>query len=317
MARPVQLRRRRRQYRGDHPGRRRKRLLEFLRHERGDGDIISAGTQDGQPVPTDGFINDTFDFIAFAETENGENIRAQFNKTRMVKLPDSAPDVSGKRYRLMLLSVTLDGMGNGSSDIETINSQFNSYVNLTSNTADALRQAMDTFWRNGYAATSLTDLLEATGLSKSSLYGTFGGKHELFVKAFDAYRKERALSMRRILENGSARQAIERFFRGIATDVEDGTPSRGCMSINPAVEMAPRDDGIRTRVLHDFELMEEALTGTIERGQAEGSIPPGKRARDLARLLVLAFPGLQVQVRAGADRAQLDDTLNLLLSSLD
>jgi hypothetical protein len=103
-----------------------------------DGDIISAGTEDGQPVPTDGFINDTFDFIAFAETENNENIWAQFNKTLMVKLPDSAPDVSGKRYRMMLLSVALDGVGNGSSDIEMINSQFNSYVNLTSNTAGTL-----------------------------------------------------------------------------------------------------------------------------------------------------------------------------------
>ena len=103
-----------------------------------DGDIISAGTEDGQPVPTDGFINDTFDFIAFAETENNENIWAQFNKTLMVKLPDSAPDVSGKRYRLMLLSVALDGVGNGSSDIEMINSQFNSYINLTSNTAGTL-----------------------------------------------------------------------------------------------------------------------------------------------------------------------------------
>lgn len=103
-----------------------------------EGDIISAGTEDGQPVPTDGFINDSFDFIAFAETENNENIWAQFNKTLMVKLPDSAPDVSGKRYRLMLLSVALDGVGNGSSDIEMINSQFNSYVNLTSNTAGTL-----------------------------------------------------------------------------------------------------------------------------------------------------------------------------------
>ena len=103
-----------------------------------DGDIISAGTDDGQPVPADGFVNDTFDFIAFAETENNENIWAQFNKTLMVKLPDSAPDVSGKRYRLMLLSVALDGVGNGSSDIEMINSQFNSYVNLTSNTAGTL-----------------------------------------------------------------------------------------------------------------------------------------------------------------------------------
>ncbi|HIK74805.1 MAG TPA: hypothetical protein EYG00_08925 [Alcanivorax sp.] len=103
-----------------------------------DGDIISAGTDDGQPVPADGFVNDTFDFIAFAETENNENVWAQFNKTLMVKLPESAPDVAGKKYRLMLLSAALEGVGNGSSDIEMINSQFNSYVTLSSNTAGTL-----------------------------------------------------------------------------------------------------------------------------------------------------------------------------------
>lgn len=103
-----------------------------------DGDIISAGTDDGQPVPADGFVNDTFDFIAFAETENNENVWAQFNKTLMVKLPESAPDVAGKKYRLMLLSAALEGVGNGTSDIEMINSQFNSYVTLSSNTAGTL-----------------------------------------------------------------------------------------------------------------------------------------------------------------------------------
>ncbi|ASK21739.1 hypothetical protein [Halomonas sp. N3-2A] len=75
------------------------------------GDIISASQEDGQPVSTDGFINDTFDFIAFAESENDGNIWAQFNKTLMVKLPDSAPNVTGKQYRLMLLSVGLEGAG--------------------------------------------------------------------------------------------------------------------------------------------------------------------------------------------------------------
>lgn len=185
------------------------------------------------------------------------------------------------------------------------------------NATEALHQAMDVFWCKGYEATSLADLLEAMGLSKSSLYAAFGGKRELFVAAFDAYRAERAREMHQILTQGPARQAIERFFRKIVTDAGNGDSSRGCMSINQAVEMAPRDPEIRTRVFQDFALIEDALSQTIERGQAEGSVKSADNARNLARLLVLAFPGLQVMVRAGGDKAKLDDTLNLLLSTLD
>ncbi|MHA6913697.1 TetR/AcrR family transcriptional regulator [Ralstonia pseudosolanacearum] len=183
--------------------------------------------------------------------------------------------------------------------------------------AEALHQAMDVFWRKGYEATSLADLLEAMDLSKSSLYAVFGGKRELFLAAFDAYREERAAEMRQILGQAPARQAIESFFRKIIADAGREDASRGCMSINQAVEMAPHDPEVRARVLQDFALMEKGLTRTIERGQAEGSIKSTDAARNLARLLVLAFPGLQVMVRAGSDRAKLDDTLNLLLSMLD
>lgn len=102
------------------------------------GDIVSAGSEQGQPTATDGFINDSFDFIAFAETENNDTLWAEFNKTLMVKLPESTPDIAGKRYRLMLLSVSLEGAGNGTSDIEMINSRFNSYINLNSATAGTL-----------------------------------------------------------------------------------------------------------------------------------------------------------------------------------
>lgn len=186
------------------------------------------------------------------------------------------------------------------------------------NTTQALRQAMDTFWQKGYDGTSMADLLKAMGLSKSSLYAAFGGKRELFLAAFDAYREERAREMQQILAQGPARDAIEQFFRKIVADAgHSGQPSRGCMSINQAVEMAPRDPDVRARISGDFAGMEELLANAIERGQAEGSIGNTDRARNLARLLVLAFPGLQVMARAGSDRAQLDDTLELLLSTLD
>jgi TetR/AcrR family transcriptional repressor of nem operon len=184
-------------------------------------------------------------------------------------------------------------------------------------TAEALHQAMGVFWRKGYEATSLVDLLEATGLSKSSLYGTFGGKRELFLAAFDAYREERARDMGRVLREGPARQAIETFFRTIIDVAQAAELSRGCMSINQAVELAPHDPEIQGRVEEDFQRIEDALTRTIERGQAEGSVKSTKDARELARLFVVAFPGLQVMMRAGGNKARLDDALRVILSNLD
>lgn len=184
-------------------------------------------------------------------------------------------------------------------------------------TAEALHQAMGVFWRKGYEATSLVDLLEATGLSKSSLYGTFGGKRELFLAAFDAYRKERALDMGQVLNQGPPRQAIETFFRMVIDVAQAAELSRGCMSINQAVELAPHDPDIQGRVEEDFQRIEDGLTRAIERGQAEGSVKSTRDARGLARLFVVAFPGLQVMMRAGGNKARLDDALRVILSNLD
>lgn len=185
------------------------------------------------------------------------------------------------------------------------------------NTEEALHKAMGVFWRRGYEAATLAELLEAMGLSKSSLYGTFGGKRELFLAAFDAYRGERGRDMHRVLNHGPAREAIEQYFRMIVADADAPEFTRGCMSINQAVEMAPDDAEVRDRVTEDFQRMEDLLTEAVTRGQAEGSVATTRSARDLARLFVLAFPGLQVMVRAGRDSDQLDDTLRVLFSSLD
>jgi TetR/AcrR family transcriptional repressor of nem operon len=185
------------------------------------------------------------------------------------------------------------------------------------NTAEALQQAMGVFWRKGYEATSLTDLLAATGLSKSSLYATFGGKRELFIAAFDAYRQARARDAHHVLAQQPPRQAIDTFFQSLFADVNAPEPALGCMSINQAVELAPHDPAVRERVVQDLQSMEEMLTHVIERGQQEGSLNSKRPTRDLARLLVLAFPGLQVMARAGYTRQELDNALQLLLTHLD
>ncbi|RZO10760.1 TetR/AcrR family transcriptional regulator [Pseudomonas moorei] len=184
-------------------------------------------------------------------------------------------------------------------------------------TAEALQKAMGVFWRKGFEATSLMDLLDATGLSKSSLYGTFGSKRELFLNAFDAYREHRLREMFRILRNGSGRQAIETFFRMIVADAESVEFTNGCMSINQAVEMAPHDADIRQRVVNDFGNIGKTLVETIQRGKTDGSIKSNRDAQTLAQFFILGFPGLQVMIRAGCGKTMLEHALNALLSSLD
>lgn len=180
----------------------------------------------------------------------------------------------------------------------------------------AVAQAMRVFWHKGYEATSLSDLLDATGLSKSSLYGTFGNKRELFLAAFDSYRESRAKEMARVLRESPARVALESFFRMVVSDTWT-CHGEGCMSINQAIELSPHDPEVAQRVRTDLQRMEKAFARVIERGQQEGSITTGRQAPDMARVLVVAFPGLQVMVRAGCGQASLNAALQAVLAILD
>jgi TetR/AcrR family transcriptional repressor of nem operon len=177
---------------------------------------------------------------------------------------------------------------------------------------------MRVFWSKGYQSTSLNDILTATGLSKSSLYATFGDKRELFLAAFERYRRERIERLETILKSGQpARQAIEDFFRqGVAASAEVEHPY-GCMTANEAVELAPHDVDVQQLVAKDFRRVEEAFTQAILRGQADGSIASRQEPRSLARFLVVNLQGLQVMARARAERALLDDTVTVMLATLD
>jgi TetR/AcrR family transcriptional regulator, transcriptional repressor for nem operon len=185
-------------------------------------------------------------------------------------------------------------------------------------TAEALRHAMHVFWSKGYEGASLANILQATGLSKSSLYATFGDKRTLFLAAFDAYRSERLEYLNRMLHDGQlARQSIETFFRqGVAHGIHSD-PSYGCMTANEAVELAPHDVDIQRLVAEDFQAVEDVFTQAIQRGQADGSITNRDDSRKLARFLTVSFQGLQVMARAKSDRARLDDTVTVMMAALN
>jgi TetR/AcrR family transcriptional repressor of nem operon len=182
----------------------------------------------------------------------------------------------------------------------------------------ALQHAMQLFWRKGYEATSLADLLKATGLSKSSLYQTFTDKRSLFLAALETYRQDRMQHLREKLNDGRpARESIGIFFSEILRHATDKERPYGCMSCNEAVELGPDDAEVRKLVAADFQAVEDLFADAIQRGQHDGSIRNQESARALARFLTVNLQGLQVMARARVEASRLTDNVKVMLSSLD
>lgn len=164
----------------------------------------------------------------------------------------------------------------------------------------------------------MADLLTATGLSKSSLYDTFGDKRKLFLAALDAYQRFRQAGMQGDLNDGRpGRESIARFFESFTAKTLANQRGFGCMSCNEAVEFGLSDPEVQGIVLADFQAMEDAFAEAVARGQRDGSISKRDSARKLARFLTVHMQGLYVMARAGAGIEQFVDATAVMLSALD
>ena len=162
---------------------------------------------------------------------------------------------------------------------------------------DALLEvALKTFWQNGFAATSMIDVAEATGVQRGSLYNAYGDKERLFLLAFERYAGRFLDSVRQALASPDPAVALTTLFKGVIASMIEGAPSRGCLTTKTALELPLAGEAIRARVkrmLEDFKaLIRDAL-----------SIPAARRRLgcdpDVAAELVVTFTrGLAVMERA-------------------
>jgi len=181
----------------------------------------------------------------------------------------------------------------------------------------ALARAMDLFWRRGYEATSVHDLLEEMGIGRGSMYGTFGDKRALFLAALDRFEETRVARADEILDSSaSAVEGIGRLFETTIEGLVSYEPRRGCLLANTAVELAPHDEEIAERISRYVRRTQDAFERTLVRGRASGEIPADKDPKVLARFLVNTLHGLRVLAKVGVEQAVLDDSVRTALEAL-
>lgn len=181
----------------------------------------------------------------------------------------------------------------------------------------ALDRAMDLFWRQGYEATSVQDLVDHLAVSRSSLYDTFGGKEQLFQQALANYCRREAGPRHELLSGpGSALDALRALLVGLARAPEAHPDRRGCMVVNAAMERIPADARTTAAVGAQLARFEEALYAVVRRGQQAGEVASERDPRSLARFLVTVVQGMRVVEKASADPELLLDAAEVALGAV-
>ena len=179
---------------------------------------------------------------------------------------------------------------------------------------EALAAALNVFWRRGYEGASLTELTEAMGITRPSLYACFGNKEALFRKALDLYEQEKLCYVKSALDAPTARAVAEKLLRG-ALDMQcSPNEPQGCLGVISAVSCGPEAESIRDEVIARRASSNRAIVDRFARARDEGDLPAHLDPEALACYLSTVMQGMAVQAGSGTPRDILERLVDTTLA---
>ena len=170
------------------------------------------------------------------------------------------------------------------------------------NRPQAVNRALALFWRQGYQASSLADLLAAMGIGRSSFYAAFIDKRSLFIECLDLFSTRTLEMLQRARAEMPPVDALQSFFERNFIGARGAGAVRGhwgCMLVNTVLEMAGVDDDLAARASHHLVGMQRFFQACL---QDAGAAP--ERAEELAAMLMLFNEGIRVSSRRRLPDAQ-------------
>lgn len=182
---------------------------------------------------------------------------------------------------------------------------------------EALERAMQLFWLRGFEPVSLTELQREMGISRQSLYDTFGNKRGLFIRSIEHYRSTQLTQALALLEREGSRvenvKEVVRFFERLASD----TRCRGCLVANALVEVGPHDPEIGDLLRETLELLQGSIERALAEAKERGELGASKSPEQLSRALTNAAMGMAVTGKLSGSSAALSDICTGTLAMLD
>lgn len=185
------------------------------------------------------------------------------------------------------------------------------------NKDDVLERAMNLFWKQGFHATSMQDIVQNVGLSRSSLYESFGSKQGLFDQALGNYCRTNREGVKALLSNEkSVKSGIRNLLESSIHCTISDADKKGCFVVNSTTELVPGDDEMLKALSKNRASFEKVFFEFLQKGQATGEISPNKDIKTLSGLIYTVFSGLNVIAKLEKSpkklMAQIDQIVGLL-----
>ncbi|WP_205760855.1 TetR/AcrR family transcriptional regulator [Luteolibacter luteus] len=165
---------------------------------------------------------------------------------------------------------------------------------------EALEKALRVFWAKGYEGTSMTDLTEAMGINKPSLYAAFGNKEALFRKALDRYSTGPGAYIPKAFEAPTAKEVAEKLLDGAAWVLGNPANPGGCLTIQGALVCGDEAAAVKNQLISlrsgTFETMARRFEQAKQAGEFSTEVDPFR----LARYISAVVQGMSVQSASGA-----------------
>ncbi len=186
------------------------------------------------------------------------------------------------------------------------------------NENEVLQKSIHLFWEKGYNNTSIQDLVNHLGINRGSLYDTFGGKRELFDRAFKQYLSTNNNGLITFFESQkSVKKGFEKFFEIPLTAAVCEKGVRGCFAVNTITEMLPEDKVMQDVLVKNKAIIETAFYNFLKKGVASGEIDAKKDLKKITSFLYSLLNGLLVTAKINFDKKELLETVKTGLLVLD
>ena len=183
---------------------------------------------------------------------------------------------------------------------------------------ETLNKAMELFWEKGFHATSMQDLVSHLGINRASLYDTYGGKEQLFDKAFEHYRKTSGGWLEELFQNEpSIKEGFKKLFEAAIHEAITDACRKGCFVVNTTTELTPGNTKMDQTLMAHKAHMEQLFVSYVQKGINNGEIPADKNAQEIGWMLFTLYNGVRVVSKIDTNAEKLQKVVDSGLSVLD
>lgn len=183
--------------------------------------------------------------------------------------------------------------------------------------SEVLDKAIQVFWKQGFNATSIQDLVEHLGINRASMYDTWGDKHQLYMAALKRYRQgSSSWLLEKIRSEVPAKEIIEDFMIHAVEEALNDPERKGCFLVNAATELCNQDPQVNQLFIDNKKTLVLVLSELIKEAQSRGEIRQDKSPEVIASFLYTTVVGLRVISKSENHDRELKEVVRLALNTL-